>query len=473
MALRRWMMLGTATLVASAMGVAACGGDDSAGAGSSSDAGSGNDATQPGDDGSSGKDSGNPITDAGADADTAELAACQSVWSSICSTYTKCGLPSWFCGPGPQDCPGSLFDGGGTFTVAQANACAAALTTVTCDDLETLAIGPEGNGNILPLSSIAACNVPGTRGAGDSCEFSAQCASLLCTSPESDFFALNQAGSTGQTGACGTCAPIFGPNDDCSGGIIIGPPAPIGVGPTTPVCPPGTACDSVSRRCRTANPGDPCIGSYCAFGAFCENNPDGGAPFCAKVPKVGEACTEATPCADSYCKFAGSGHDDGGTCLPKVAAGGDCSPSLFGTVLCADGTECDPVDGGPTSACTTLATEGQPCDVVDCANGLYCDNRNPDAQKCRKLEPNGQPCGTFPQMYGDGGLTGFTTDVPCAGECSTSCGSLADGGPQGTCVSGTFGASTGETCGTAICATCNPGSSCVSGKCEPAALHCN
>ena len=466
MALRKWMVGLTSALVLGALGVAACGGDDSAGGSedASTGDGGGSDATQGGDT--------STAQDSGVDGAAAEIAACQAVVDAYCSQLSSC-LPGFFttsCAQARASCPNSIFGEGSTMTVDQANACAAQIASVSsCPEIQADFSGPINFYSSPPLRIFPACNAPGTRGQGDSCESNTQCASLFCASPESNWASAITA--NGLDGKCGTCAAVFGPDDDCTAGL----PAYAGGS----VCPIGQGCDSTTKRCHTINAGDPCISGLCAYGAACAANPDGGAiGICATEPPVGSQCIDAPfPCANGgYCVFGDDAHDDGGTCAAAVPTGGDCTNNARATPACATaGNFCFSLDGGAQKTCNALPRDGQPCLGGSTCDpfSAYCDERVVGRETCRSLAANGQPCGVFPQTFADGGPTGGTATVNCAGACSTTCATIPDSGVTGTCIGSMLGGQPNDSCGTDKCTTCAPGANCVSGKCETASLHCN
>ncbi len=466
MAMRKWIVGLTVTLAFGSVGVAACGGDDAAGPSdndaSAGDSTNGSDVVQPGTDGS-------PAQDSGVDgALAAQTTACQAVVDTFCSKLVACGFAQFppTCAEAHAACPGSIFGDGSSMSVDQATACAAQISAASsCLELVNAFTAPINFYSNPPLRLFPACNVPGTRGPGDSCESSAQCASLYCASPESNWATAVTAG--GADGKCGTCAPTFGLTDDCTAG---GVPAYMGGF----ICPIGQVCDATSKLCRTINAGDPCLSNVCAFGATCVANPDGGVGTCAAESATGSPCAAgAYPCAGGgYCVFGDSAHDDGGTCAAIVAPGGKCTPSATATPTCPAGAFCIDTDAGADSYCTALPGDGQPCLGSACAPTTYCDRRVVGKETCRSAVPNGQPCGTYTQTYADGGPTGSTASVTCAGECSTNCTAIPDAGPIGTCVGGMLGGQASDSCGTAVCTTCAPGENCVSAKCAVATLHC-
>lgn len=469
MALRKWMVGLTSALVLGALGVAACGGDDNNGGPGGGDAG-GTDATNSTDATQNGDTS--TVQDSGVDATAAETAACQSVVDAICSKEAECGVPYELragCETAKASCPGPIFGGGSTMTIDQANACSAQMATLSCQDAVVSFSNPLNAFSLLPLRMLPACAVPGSRGAGDSCEWSTQCASLLCSSPEDNIATLVAGGGT--NGKCGTCATTFGPTDDCTTGL----PAYLGGS----VCPTGQLCDTTAKRCRTVNAGDPCYSGICAYGDACGANPDGGAePICAQKPAIGSPCSSnpaVVPCAgNGYCTYGDDAHDDGGTCTAPIPSGGICTPTVRAQATCAGPTDfCLDLDGGANAFCTTLPGDGQPCLAATACNpGSFCDKRVVGKETCRSPLANGSPCGTFPQTFADGGPTGGTAGALCAGACSTTCAGIPDSGVTGTCIGGPAGGQGGESCGTAVCTTCTAGSNCVSGKCEVATLHC-
>lgn len=467
MTTRKWIVGLTVTFALGSVGVAACGGDDTLAPG-------GTDASVLGDgpspiDATPAGDSTAPL-DAGADAAlAAQTAACNAVVDAVCTKLTAC-LPPTFTSPCAvmhASCPGPLFGAGSNMTVAQANACAAQIAAVpSCQEIALDITGPENFFASPPLRLFPACEVPGSRGAGDSCESNAQCSSLFCSSPENNW-AVAVTG-TGLNGRCGTCAGVYGPDDNCT---TAGPAFISGM-----ICPSGQACDPTTERCRTLNAGDPCVGSLCAPGDTCVPNPDGGTiSICASQAAVGAQCANGSPpCAgNGYCVFGDDAKDDGGTCAAVVPVGGKCTPSTRANPTCAFGSFCIDTDGGADSYCTVLPGDGQPClnGTVCTPPNTICDNRVVGKEICRKPAANGTPCADVAQTYADGGPTGSTTSTLCAGECSSSCSTL-DAGPTAVCIGGMLGGQVGEVCGTDVCTTCAPGLNCVSGKCATATLHC-
>lgn len=473
MALRKWMIGLTATLAIGALGVAACGGDDNAIGPGGDDGGGGSDATgsDATTDAAQRSDS-STVLDAGADAETAKVAACQSMMDAFCSRLSPCGFSGLFvsaCEAAKSSCPSTAFGEGASMTIDQANACAAQLGTLGCQDLFGAIGSALSAENMLPLRLLSACAVPGTRAGGDSCEWDTQCASLVCSSPESNFATLITG--NGVDGRCGTCAPVFGPDDDCTAGL---PPLFGGS-----VCPIGQGCDTTTKRCRTANAGEPCVGNAqsCASGSTCLSNPDGGVGTCEELPAPGSPCSGVSCAGGGYCVYGDDAHDDGGTCAAPVATGAKCTPTARANPTCAGtlgSSICASPDGGVDDFCIPLPTDGKPCRLgSECAFGTFCDNRVLGQETCKSALASGSTCGAIMQTYPDGGPTGVPANpVTCAGECSINCVTIPDAGPTGTCIGGLVGGKSGESCGTDVCTTCAAGSNCVSGTCQSAVLHC-
>ncbi|HEX4354946.1 MAG TPA: hypothetical protein VHZ95_18575, partial [Polyangiales bacterium] len=201
MTMRKWIVGVTVTLTCGSLGVAACGGDDAAGPNDNNDASTvdgngGGDVTQPSNDGSSPLDSG--IDGALA----AQTAACHAVVDAFCSRLDACG-PAFFgsnCAQAFAACPSSIFGDGSSMSVDQANACASQIAaSSSCTELELDFSTMLNLYSTPPLRLFSACSVPGTRGAGDSCESNAQCASLYCVSPESNWAtAITSSGDNGR-----------------------------------------------------------------------------------------------------------------------------------------------------------------------------------------------------------------------------------------------------------------------------------
>lgn len=454
MAFRKWYLGLTLSLGVGAIAIAACGGGDDNASPSGNDASIGSDTgggdAQPSDSA--------PPTDAGVDA-SAEMAACLDLTDKICSKLAQCDSDSYYvqaaCDVMRRSCPSTIFGDGSMFTVAQANACAAQIDELYCIELAPLI---SGSGSVPPFREFSACNVPGTRSAGDSCEFGSQCASLYCTSPESNVLT---AVNGGNSASCGFCAPTYGPNDPCN------------VDPTPPnaggqVCPPGTKCDAfIKKSCVPANAGDSCEGTgSCTYPALCVPNPDGGSAHqCVAPTPIGGACTSPSQCVHgAYCDT---------TCKALPKDGEDCTVSF---PRCAGDSYCVSVDGGIAKQCVPSVPEGKPCGgpTQQCAFGLDCDDGIVGQLTCMSRQKNGEPCGTVHQKYVDGGTAPSTWTASCAsGSCSTGCSYLKDGGPAGVCIGGPAGGGAGESCGVLSCTSCIGGAACTAGKCTAANVNCH
>ena len=210
----------------------------------------------------------------------------------------------------------------------------------------------------------------GTVANGESCEVSEECAEGFCNASAQQ--------------CPGTCEAFRTAGGECT---------------EDEQCAAGLSCEDETCVAPGAVDED-CSSRPCAAGLTC----DGETSTCVQTGTPvaqGEACDDATPCANGlYCKEGAAGS----TCEPRLAAGATCEePSFFGESReCASRQVCAGaavgMAGSSTGTCATPQDEGGPCTPVDasaffastgCFLGLVCD---PATNKCAEPPAVGQDC---------------------------------------------------------------------------------
>jgi hypothetical protein len=369
-------------------------------------------ASSGGGDGKSG--SANGAGDAGGGASDNMASACAEYAIASCERDQECGgRDPQVCLFSTPRCPDVVFSPGSTRTVAGLKACAKTYKTFDCD--------------ALARGEVPDCVSPGTRKPGESCLFSAQCASLACESDGS--------------GGCGVCVARAKRGESCSA-------------PNT-ACAYGLSCSGgvcVINGDAPASVGDACASDKDCTGLDCSSS-DG---TCHARPTLGMSCAEHLHCAEnSYC--AQETH----VCEALPSAGSPCGYDAATLVhnLCATNAECYPLAATAGYECTPLRAIGQPC-LIDqnsqmgygCASGAYCD-QTAAAPTCRAVLGAGMACTEFGQC---------ATGLDCA--CANGSRNCAD--DQLHCVAVHFA---GDTCDVAG-AVCHDAFECVAGVCQPRPL---
>ncbi len=317
----------------------------SSGAGTGSGAATGSSGSgSSGVGGQSGTASGSSSTGTVDDAAAADpKAACVSYVQAFCERDVQCGglNPASLsgCTESAALCPDLIFSAGSSRTPSQAQACATDVLAQACDAFNA--------GVYLP------CQSPGTRPAGQPCNYNSQCATFRCIGT--------------QTGACGACAPILGPSDDCV---------------TAPgLCPTGQVCDATgTRRCvlpaavsQAGMQGEPCgADGICSGVLVCvvHLGADAQAPTCEEPPASGAPCLNLFGPNGSSCAPLNTCHfSPRFGCIASVPEGQACNVVPDGDP-CVPGTYCDVGDAGSAGICHANRPAGQPCVVVTLAGGF-------------------------------------------------------------------------------------------------------
>jgi hypothetical protein len=141
--------------------------------------------------------------------------------------------------------------------------------------------------------------------------------------------------------------------------------------------------DEAPAACRAMFAGRVAADGACFFAADCSGEDalrcvfdDPCAGRCVPYPKVGESCSNASPC---------SPRDDcvDGECMAPGQLGDPCDRKVH---RCEAGLLCD------GSTCVPLRTEGQPCDGIgDCAPALTCVQVDREYQ-CQPRRVEGEGC---------------------------------------------------------------------------------
>jgi hypothetical protein len=197
---------------------------------------------------------------------------------------------------------------GADYTVADLRACADALASINCAQLQ------DG-------SQIAGCEGlnTGTLANDDACVDDDQCQSGICN----------------REGDCGVCAAesnTCDSNDDCPAaqvcefnGICV---APVVLGATCDIdsapCERNAFCSFDEVCVRTPGLGEDCPDFECVAGATCNND-----NVCVTLPGIGDAC-DFECVAGGYCS-------DAQVCIAIPGLGGDCSE----TFECTEDSTCD------------------------------------------------------------------------------------------------------------------------------------
>jgi hypothetical protein len=277
----------------------------------------------------------------------------------------------------------------------------------------------------------------------------------------------------------------------------------------------GSACVG-NAQCNNNN----CVDGYCCDTACsnacdacdvpgklgtCSTAPQGrtGSPSCSPFACDGTNLTCPATCTGSA-QCPSSSYCSNGTCLPKVANGGQCSaPGQCASNFCADGVCCNSVCPGPCATCSASrgATADGQCTVMpatssgpgnngacdpyrcsgtsnacatncsvdaNCLNTAYCTAAN----TCVPRKLPGATCTRDSECSTSACIEGFCCDRDCRGQCdacSKAKGAVADG----TCTPLPLGTTPSpDECGSYLCdgegfycaTTCKTDAACAAGK---------
>jgi hypothetical protein len=197
------------------------------------------------------------------------------------------------------------------------------------------------------------CLTPGTLEDDAPCTYSSQCVSGACVAAEGS--------------SCTTCSPLPRAGEPCEGTF----------------CAIGSFCDRLSGNCTVApaSPaaaeGEPCNVTSSPFvgcrGSLVCGPTASSAAACHVAPGEGEPCTPDFLCAPPF-ECIGTGSD-------SVCAVRDCYPG------CPTGLGCVYQNGAYT--CAMIGELGDACDgtLTPCASGLVCKNG-----ACVEQGRRGEPC---------------------------------------------------------------------------------
>jgi hypothetical protein len=341
--------------------------------------------------------------------------ACIAYATAVCERREECrGTTVGDCYMYTRLCPDLTFSPGSTRTVDGLYACADQYRQEACDAVN--------------LDVIPPCVTPGTREAGATCVASSQCTSLVCDT---------------NGGGCGTCEPMVGVGESCSGSVT---------------CTPGLYCDPATQLCATYEPvmqggaGDPCsTDSDCGGWVFCDQTttPRG---TCTPYPEVGADCSKARGCAsDGYCALTDL------VCHALPGTGQACGVDARSQVphWCASPLVCHPATDSAPATCLPGQARGEPClvdasgatDVDSCAPGLTCDNS------------------LLPATCMGGALPGESCNPSAANPCAPgySCPCADSSCTSGTCVTLSVAGGRCDEPNT----QCHPAFTCTGGVCAP------
>ena len=276
--------------------------------------------------------------------------------TAVCERLVRCGLyadqatcEATFRSSTDPDLAAAVHDGIIAYDGGNAEACLAAIAAQSCDVTSREA-------RRLPPS----CDhiLTGTRDAGETCYFDAECAS-------------------------GDCAEASCPRDLCCAGACAPVRAPVaidGACETTRDCVDQAFCGRDHVCHALATMGQACdLDADCAYGLACIGaGIDPGA--CRALPALGEACPYLR-CADlgALCSASGVCAAAG----PGAACTSDADCSTVG--------QCDPA----MHVCTGFPTLGMPC-ITRCVGDAWC-NHAVGQPMCEAPLATGSPCNTDDQ----------------------------------------------------------------------------
>lgn len=339
------------------------------------------------------------------------LDACRAYVKAACDRRAECGLGTIGCMSTADSCPDVYLGPGSARTADSLFACATVRRTQACAEVAA---------NVTP-----SCAPPGTRDAGEPCEFAAQCASFACSSA---------------SGFCGHCLPVRAPGTGCPG--------------PTETCGYNMRCGSADAGCAPIAVATPLPeGSACTLGGTGDAGCPADAPCvsgtggattgtCARLPSSG-ACVFRVGSFKGACAAPTTCFGDAGACVGPGALGEPCAIGKRG---CIESLRCD----AKTGTCQARGQVDDPCaSDADCEAALYCTSGA--VEKCAPRAVVGQPCG-----FVDGGAP-----VECAAGslCKTF---VTDAGFASACA---VRATLGEPCGAPFTECASP-LVCTAGVCS-------
>lgn len=302
--------------------------------------------------------------------------ACRNYVERLCLRHLRCTNEAAYdkCQPVKDRCPDQMFASGSTRTAAQLDACAAEWDQISCTD--------------LAWGKQTSCAIPGTRAVGQSCSFSAQCVTTLCT------------GSATSCGMCiariprGSTCTIPGSCElglACSAGVCADPETKVATGPAWAgeECGNGLYCvdhyrcmddtsSSTGKRCLSAPAGTPCGYDDCPLDMYCPRTID---KTCTPLPGLDQPCADSGGKSGSAVCAQGLWCGDGSKCVPRLTLGSRCPRDV-----CLEELSCLERDSQGSGTCVRVREEGQSCSDVNerCARGTTCTSG-----VCRAVESLG------------------------------------------------------------------------------------
>lgn len=292
------------------------------------------------------------------------------------------------------DCEGSAASAvaaGVAVSIANADACRAAITDATCAGLE-----PWRDGQAQSfVAVIPACGdvLVGTRAVGEACAWTTQCSGALQCEGDTCPGTCQVDTTTCERGTCP--ADQFCDFRGCTARAARGATCEISNLENT--CADGLYCDiefgSPTGTCGDPTPhGGACtVSSFhvCAGGEVCRDK------TCQPPLPLDAACSSAFDCGpQGFCDF-----DHGNRCAPTRAVGAACGQSFYECGLradCFDGA-CQPLGEDPPAPLVERPIVGAGADCADanCGPGLACrpEGTGPDpAWRCAPVAALGASC---------------------------------------------------------------------------------
>lgn len=285
--------------------------------------------------------------------------ACTDLATNLCNKLDSCApfLVTYAYGSASEcatrlqiNCPNVITANGSGATASDVEACAQALSSTSCADLES-------------NSQPSACQIAGTLAAGTPCGANEQCAGPngYC-----------KIASGAVCGACATLSAAGGTcsvNGDCQTGLVCG----TAVGATSGACvTPGAA----GAMCDAAHPCQGTLGCYNAT--------------CSSPVEAGQACDVLAQNCDfgqgQYCDLSSKVCAQVQTATAGEACGHSASTNTY--TVCANEAPCNGSSLTTPGTCGAVAADGAPCgpNMANCQAPAVCVNGActvPDASSCQ------------------------------------------------------------------------------------------
>jgi hypothetical protein len=249
-------------------------------------------------------------------------AACRDYITAWCDRHLECGIFDQEqrddCMTAVDSCPDRFFSRGSGYTLESLGACSVSWHTFECEELR---------------QGLPDCIELGTLPAGESCGYTTQCASGLCSVLD---------------GECGVCLDIVEPGSPCGG---------------SRQCPSSYLC--AFGRCQQLqwyNAEDSLAdGSPCNYDGRCRGvcAPSESGDRCVPVPALGEPCAPEGPVLGAHRCGLNAYCDADQICRARPAADQTCAT---GSLPCSGGLYCDSDDGLAPGTCRAWIELGEPCD---------------------------------------------------------------------------------------------------------------